>query len=109
MTAASDADGDGVKDLRGSAPESQKGGWCAGEVSAWSAADGRMIWRRLGDNDRSTNLDATLAGGLDIDGDCCEDILAGAVWVSGAWEPASVWVLSGKTGKRLRKIERDTP
>ncbi len=110
MTTASDVDGDGVKDIVVGAPESQAAGFCEWEVSAWSGATGKLLWRMLGSGD-STDLGATLAGGIDVDGDCCEDILAGAVWINGGsmGRPSHVVVISGRTGKTLRVLQRDSP
>lgn len=108
LTAEGELDGDHVRDFVVSGPEGQRGGWFAGEVTAYSGADGKRLWTVYGDAP-GADLGVSLASGIDFDGDGRDDVLAGAVWLNGGDMTGQVFVISGKTGLVLRKIGRDFP
>lgn len=99
---ATDLNGDGVEDIvRGD----HEAGFYQGEVVAFSGKDGSRLWKLAGAYD----LGAALASGIDFDGDEVSDVLAGAVQLSGYEHDGSVWGISGRTGKHLWTLTRDSP
>lgn len=93
----SDLDGDGLADVVISAPSAEIDGEKRGVVSARSPKSGEEIWQRLGL--RGENFGWDLARADDHDGDGHADLFVGAI----GDEAGRAYLLSGKTGKRLRR------
>lgn len=91
-----DVDGDGIGDYVLAAPELEVG---AGYISVHSGADGRRLYRVVGDQSGDA-FGISVAASFDIDGDAIEDIIVGAIY-GGPVGNGYVRILSGADGSAV--------
>lgn len=110
-----DIDGDRIPDFAVGAPFESLAGFEAGAVAVHSGADGRRLWRRLGEPGNGTpqgsfptqfgsRLGTSIVAIDDLNGDRIAEIAVGAP--SSMLEPTrsrlpQVWILDGRTGAIL--------
>ncbi|MCI0587869.1 MAG: FG-GAP-like repeat-containing protein [Planctomycetes bacterium] len=106
VTGAGDLNGDGLADVIVSALTSSAGGVTgAGRATAFSGANGAVLWTRDGTLP-SDGLGYSLARVGDVDGDGIDDSVVG-VWlgdVGGAFDVGRAEVLSGATGAMILEV-----
>ena len=76
VSAAGDANGDGIPDFAATAPWELLNGASKGAVRVYSGLDGSLLLERFGTHPNET-FQAQLAGGGDLDGDGMDDIVVG--------------------------------
>ena len=108
-----DADADGRRDLIVGAPDTPNGDRrAAGAVYVISSRDGRRLQQWSGTSERG-NFGEIVAGLSDLDGDGHDDVVVGepyqGVGSRETWDPGSVSVFSGASGKRLFRWDGRQP
>ena len=104
VAAAGDVDDDGTVDYVIGASEGALNGIASGYVEVYSGLTGALLWQFFGDlsGDR---LGISVAGGVDVDKDGHDDVIAGAFGSdAGAAEGGLVRVYSGRLGTVLHSI-----
>ena len=107
----SDITGDGIQDfLVGQSSYSNGLILVCGKVAVFSSIDGSLLWQKIGEM-RSGLLGASVADVGDIDGDGWSDVAVGEpghMSDSSEYEgPDRVYILSGRTGKEIRRLGED--
>jgi hypothetical protein len=97
VLAGPDADGDGLPDVVGAAPNGKLQDDYRGVLYTRSPVSGRLLWTLIGEPGEGLGWDLALAG--DQDGDGVEDLFAGA---PGGPGPGKAYLVSGRDGKVLR-------
>ena len=108
VASAGDVDDDGKIDYVVGAPEGSLNGVASGYVEVYSGATGLLLWQFLGDLD-GDRLGIAVAGGIDVDQDGHDEVIAGAFGSDvGAIDAGLVRVYSGKLGNVLYSLPGGT-
>jgi len=105
---AGDADRDGVEDVVVGAPGSDQLGPDTGAVYLFSGADGALLWVLHGELPLD-HLGAAVAAAGDVDRDGHADVLVGLPGDGARWDVGRAWVLSGRDGAFLWRLEGVQP
>ena len=98
--AVGDVDRDGVTDVVISATANPPYGSARGTIYVYSGKSGKLLWKRMGDQNAVLGTGLESAG--DDDGDGVPDVVAGAPGIN------SVLVLSGRDGHELLRLRGDS-
>jgi outer membrane protein assembly factor BamB len=102
---AGDLDGDGIDDIVRATRF--YGTFFDGQVIAYSGATWRPIWESTGST--GSDFGASVAPGIDFDHDRVPDLIVGATSLRGPDHNGAVHGVSGKTGKNLWTLDRESP
>ena len=110
ICAVGDVDGDEVPDLAVGAPGDKRNGPLSGAVFVFSGKSGKPIHAIHGRAAQHRLGTAVAGAGGDLDGDGVPDLLVGVPHDDKAGPLAgSVWVISGRTGERIRSLPGGAP